>query len=570
VATRPSEPSRPSVARPWLARYDAGVPAEIEVPEGTLDGLARAAAQRDPDGVALDFLGARTSFAELDDAINRFARALTGLGLRGGQRVSLHLPTCPPFVVALLGTMRAGGIAVPMNPLYTEHELAGLMEQATPALSVALDLVHPRVAAARAEVGGEAAEAPIVCVGIHQMLPAPIRWLYPLKARREKRWRPVADGPATPSLPALLARTPEGPVEPAARAGDPALLQPTGGTTGLPKLATLSHRNLVANAAQTRTWLTAGARPGDVMLCALPFFHIYGLTVAMSLSLMGGMTQVMLPRFDAGQVLKTAAKTRPRFFPGAPVMYAAVADHPRASRYDLTSIECCVSGAAPLPPDVQQRFEAATGARMVEGYGLSEASPVTHCNPLDGERRSGSIGLPFPSTGARIVDLETRSREVAPGEPGELQVRGPQVMEGYWGRPEETASVLRDGWLATGDVATMDEDGYFRIVDRLKDLIIVGGLNVYPREVEEVLTSHPAVDRAAVVAMADERQGEVPQAFVTLRPGAVASADELIAHCGESLARYKVPRRLELRDELPVTFIGKVLRRELGEGRRAG
>jgi long-chain acyl-CoA synthetase len=560
--------SRPSVARPWLARYDAGVPPEIEVPAGTLDGLARRAAQRDPDGVALDFLGARTTFAELDGAIDRFARALAGMGVRGGQRVSLHLPTCPAFVVALLGAMRAGAIAVPMNPLYTERELAGLMEQTTPALSVALDLVQPRVAAARAGLGGGAAAAPVVCVGIHQMLAAPIRWLYPLKARREGRWRPLKDTAATPALPGLLARTPGGPVEPAGRPEDPALLQPTGGTTGVPKFATLSHRNLLANVAQVNAWLAVEPRRGDAMLSALPYFHIYGLTVAMSFSLLGGMTQVMLPRFDAGQVLKAAARTRPRFFPGAPIMYAAVADHPKAGGYDLTSIECCVSGSAPLDPGLQRRFEAATGARMVEGYGLSEASPVTHCNPLDGERRSGSIGLPFPSTDARILDLETRTREVDAGEPGELYVRGPQVMDGYWGQPGETAAALRGGWLATGDVATMDEDGYFRIVDRLKDLIIVGGLNVYPREVEEVLTAHPAVDRAAVVAMADERHGELPRAVCTLRPGASATPEELIAHCAESLAPYKVPRRVELRDELPVTFIGKVLRRELSEESR--
>jgi long-chain acyl-CoA synthetase len=562
VATRRS---RPSAARPWLARYDAGVPREIEVRAGTLDGLARDAAGRDPDGAALDFLGARTSFAELDAAVDRFARALSGMGLRGGGRVSLHLPTCPAFVIALLGTVRAGGIAVPMSPLYTEHELSGLMGQATPALSVALDLVQPRVAGARATLGGEAAGAPIVCVGIHQMLPAPIRWLYPLKARREGRWRPVADGAATPALQALLARTPAGPVASAARPDDPAVLQPTGGTTGLPKLATLTHRNLLANTAQIGAWLAVEPRRGDAMLCAFPYFHIYGLTVAMSFSLMGAMTQVMLPRFDAEQALTTAARTRPRFFPGAPIMYAAVADHPRASGYDLTSIECCISGSAPLSADLQRRFEAATGARMVEGYGLTEAGPVTHCNPLDGERRTGSIGLPFPSTDARILDLETGAREVEPGEPGELHVRGPQVMDGYWGRPDETAAVLRGGWLATGDVATVDEDGYFRIVDRLKDLILVGGLNVYPREVEEVLTSHPAVDQAAVVAMADERLGEVPRAFVTLRPGASATPDELIAHCAERLARYKVPRRLEVRDELPVTFIGKVLRRELSQ-----
>ena len=561
-------PSRPpSVARPWLARYDAGVPHEIEVPEGTLDGLARRAAERDPGGVALDFLGARTTFRQLDEAVDRCARALAGMGLRPGDRVSLHLPTCPAFVIALLGTVRAGGVAVPMNPLYTVHELRDLMAQAAPALSVALDLVQPRVAEARAALGDGAADAPIVCVGIHQMLPAPIRWLYPLKARREGRWKPLPDAPGTPALPALLDRAPGGPAEPAGRPGDPALLQPTGGTTGLPKFATLTHRNLLANAAQIDAWLTVEPRPGDAMLCALPYFHIYGLTVAMSYSLMGRMTQVMLPRFDPVQVLKAAAKHRPRFFPGAPIMYAAVIDHPKAARYDLRSIEVCISGSAPLSADLERRFEARTGARILEGYGLSEASPVTHANPLDGERRIGSIGLPFPATEARIVDLETRERELDPGEPGELQVRGPQVMEGYWDRPEETAAVLRDGWLATGDVATMDEDGYFRIVDRLKDLIIVGGLNVYPREVEEVLMEHPAVARAAVVGMPDERQGEVPRAVCVLRPGASAAPEELVAHCERNLARYKVPREVELRDELPVTFIGKVLRREIAAER---
>jgi long-chain acyl-CoA synthetase len=279
---------------------------------------------------------------------------------------------------------------------------------------------------------------------------------------------------------------------------------------------------------------------------------------------MTAVTQVMLPRFEPEQVLRTVARARPRYFPGAPVMYAAIADHPRAGRYDLTSLEICVSGAAPLEPDLQRRFESATGARMAEGYGLSEAGPVTHCTPLGGERRPGSIGVPLPSTDARIVGIETRE-ELGPGEPGELLVRGPQVMDGYWGRPDETAAALRDGWLATGDVATVDADGYFRIVDRLKDLIIVGGLNVYPREVEEALTAHPAVERAAVVGMADPRLGELPRAFVTLLPGAAATPDELIAHCAGRLARYKVPRLVEVREELPLTLVGKVLRRRLAQ-----
>jgi len=560
----------PSSERPWLARYDQGVSAEIAVPEGTLDGLAREAARRDPDGPAVDFLGRRQTFRALDDQIDRFARALGALGVGPGDRVSLHLPTCPEYVVALLGTLRAGAIAVPMNPLLTEHELAGLMAQATPALSVALDLLQPRVAAARAGLESADAAAPILCVGIHQMLPAPIRWLYPLKARREKRWKPVPDAPATPALRKLLARTPAGPVASAASPGDPALLQPTGGTTGMPKLVTLTHRNLLANAAQIRAWHPTDTRSGDGMLCALPLFHLYGLTVAMSFALAGGMTMVMLPRFEPEQVLKTIARTRPRLFPGAPIMYAAVIDHPKAGRYDLTSIEVCVSGAAPIDPDLHERFQRATGARLIEGYGLSEASPVTHCNPCFGEGRLGSVGLPLPSTEVRVVDLETGSREVGVGEPGELLVRGPQVMTGYWNRPEETAAALADGWLRTGDVVTVDADGYFRVVDRLKDLILVGGLNVYPREVEEALAAHPAVAQVAVVAMADERHGEVPQAFCSLRPGATATPEELIAHCAERLARYKVPRRVELRDELPMTFIGKVLRRELSEAAPAG
>jgi long-chain acyl-CoA synthetase len=363
---------------------------------------------------------------------------------------------------------------------------------------VALGLVHPRVAGARTEAG-EGADAPVVCIGIHEMLPAPIRWLYPLKARREGRWKPVADAPETPALPALLDRTAAGPVASAARPEDPAILQPTGGTTGLPKFATLTHRNLLANTAQIASWLAVEPRPGDAMLCALPYFHIYGLTVAMSFSLMGGMTQLLLPRFEPEQVLKVAARRRPRFFPGAPIMYSAVADHPKAGRYDLTSIECCISGSAPLLPDLQRRFEAATGARMVEGYGLSEASPVTHCNPLDGERRSGSIGLPFPSTHARVVDLETRSREVEPGEPGELHVRGPQVMDGYWGRPDETAAVLDDGWLHTGDIGVLDPDGYLRITDRKKDMIVLsGGENVSPARIEGMLVAEPPIAQAVV------------------------------------------------------------------------
>jgi long-chain acyl-CoA synthetase len=293
----------------------------------------------------------------------------------------------------------------------------------------------------------------------------------------------------------------------------------------------------------------------------LPLFHIYGLTVDMNYAMLVGGTLILIPRFDPEMVLK-ATKHKPRLFPGAPIMYQTLAHHPEVAKFDLSSIEACISGAAPLAPEVQRDFEAVTGGRVVEGYGLTEASPVTHCNPVHGERRNGTIGLPFPSTEARVVD-PVSGEPVPPGEVGELVVRGPQVMAGYWERPDETAACLLDGWLRTGDMARMSDDGFFTIVDRAKDLVIVGGINVYPREIEEVLISHPAVADAGVIGIPEERHGEVPYAFVVLAPGSTATADELLAHCRANLARYKVPSRIEFRDELPKTMIGKVLRKEL-------
>lgn len=570
----------PYAGRPWLRHYEPGVPPEIYVPEVTVDGLLRDAAGRWPHRVALTFHGARTSFQELDRAVDRAARALLELGLRPGDRISLHLPTSPAFVVAFLGALRAGLVAVPMNPLYVERELELVLGATQPRASVTLDLIAGRVASVRDRLGAVLGEPlrldgvplRVIALGIQDMLPRPIRWLYPFKARREGRWQPIAHCPATPNLYHLLTAAPAGPPVPsAARPGDPAVLEPTGGTTGIPKAAVLTHRNLVANAVQVAAWFPAEApRAGsrDAILCALPYFHIYGLTVAMDYALLRGLTQILHPRFDRDAILRSIARERPRLFPGAPVMYAGLLDDLRLHDYDLSSIEACISGSAPLMAPVQDGFEAATGGRVVEGYGLTEASPVTHSNPIHGERRLGTVGLPFPSTEARIVDLETGTRPVPVGEPGELCVRGPQVMAGYWQRPDETARVLRDGWLSTGDVATMDEDGFFRIVDRRKELIIVGGINVYPREVEEVLVAHPAVAEAVAVGAPDPRRGEVVSAYVVPKLGASTTAEELQAWCREQLARYKVPVYIELRGELPKTMVGKVLRRVLAEERR--
>jgi long-chain acyl-CoA synthetase len=548
--------------RPWLHHYEAGVPAEVEVSEVPVDALLRDAARRYPDRTALIFFGAKTSYAELDRAADRFAHVLTGMGIGKGDRVSLHLPTSPAFVIAFMGAMRAGAIAVPMNPLYVERELGILFEQVTPAASVTIDLLVPRLDRVRAGDAGRPGR--YIVTGIQDSLPVPIKWLYPLKAKREGRWNPARHTDTTPNLFKLLDAAQADPFVSAATPSDVAVLQPTGGTTGTPKCATLTHRNLVANAQQVSAWFPRITETDEVssILCPLPLFHIYGLTVDMNYAMLTGSTLILIPRFDPEMVLK-ATKHRPRLFPGAPIMYQTLAHHPDIGKYDLSSIEACISGAAPLAPEVQRDFEAVTGGRVVEGYGLTEASPVTHCNPVHGERRNGTIGLPFPSTEARVVDPDTGARLPA-GEVGELTVRGPQVMAGYWERPDETAACLSaGGWLRTGDMAQMSDDGFFTIVDRAKDLVIVGGINVYPREVEEVLLTHPAVADAAVIGVPDERRGEVPYAFVVLAPDASAGEEELLAHCRTNLARYKVPSAVEFRDELPKTMIGKVLRKDL-------
>ncbi len=550
------------VERPWLAHYDTGVPAEVEIPAIPVDSLLRRSAERTPDRTALVFFGARTTYAQLDRAVDRFALALDRMGVEKGDRVSLHLPTSPAFVIAFFGALRAGALAVPMNPLYVERELGILFGQTRPKVSVALDLLVPRFHA----LEGTADAGPpgrLILTGIQDSLPVPIKWLYPLKARREGRWNPQPHTTERPNLFRLLDETPWQRVESRAAPNDLAILQPTGGTTGTPKAAMLTHRNLVANATQVAGWFPrAHERDHTTVLCALPFFHIYGLTVAMDYGILLGATLVLVPRFDPDAILKGIDQYRPQLFPGAPIMYDTIARHPKAPKHDLTSLEACISGAAPLPGEVQRAFEGITGARVSEGYGLTEAAPVTHCNPIDGDRRLGTIGLPFPSTDARVVDPETGA-ERPTGEVGELEVSGPQVMAGYWQNVDETAAVLREGWLRTGDMATRDEDGYFRIVDRAKDLVIVGGMNVYPREVEEVLLGHPAVVDAAVIGIPDAHYGEVPHAFVVLAAGSPVSTDDLLEHCRANLARYKVPTTIEIRDALPKTMVGKILRKDL-------
>ncbi len=534
--------STPEQIDPWLKHLD--------YPDKTVWQLLEDSARRFPDRPALRFYGRQTTYRELLALVERFARGLIAQGLRPGDRVAVVLPNAPQMVIAYYGTLRAGGVVVPTNPLYTPREFSVQMADADPRFVIALDLVAPRLSdAARDRI--------LVTTRICDYLPPLLGFLQGLREKSPSL--PKGALPFSGLLAAGRGAVLPGPVP----ADEVAVLQYTGGTTGVPKAAMLSHRNLVANAMQSEAWLPS-YRPGEErVLAVLPFFHVFGMTVALNLGVRTGAEIDLVPRFNPVETAKEVRRFRPTLFPGAPAMYQAVVDSPEVERWNIRSIRYCISGSAPLPAELQERFERVTGGVLVEGYGLTEASPVTHCNPLFGERRPGSVGRPFPDTLQRILDPDDPSRELGPGEVGELAVKGPQVMLGYYNQPAETAQVLVDGWLRTGDLGMIDADGFCSIVDRKKDLIIVSGFNVYPREVEEILLRHPGVREAVVVGMADERRGQKVRAVIVPREQARPSAEELMAYCRERLAGYKVPREFEFRDELPRTAIGKVLRRVL-------
>jgi long-chain acyl-CoA synthetase len=557
------------VDRPWLAHYDPGVPAHIDYPDITLPQLFQRTAERYPDRTCTIFHGRKISYRETQRQIEAFAAGLRRLGIRRGDRVALMLPNVPQFVVAYFGALHAGAVVVPTNPLYTRPELEHQLEDAGATAIVTLDLLFGRLEAA---LPGTHLRT-VVVAGVEEALPPHLRLPYLLKQRRMgvrrvrpggvvRRFREVVT--ALPPVAATLDGGSDGTSKEPAKAGDLALLQYTGGTTGRSKGAMLTHRNLVANALQAFHWQGARDEEEVSILCATPFFHVYGMSIGMNLAVVAGAAMLLVPRWNAKEVASIARKHRPAMFPGVPTMYLALADLPGVGEREFGSLRACISGAAPLPPEVQRRFERVSHARLVEGYGLTEASPVTHCNPVHGDTRPGTIGVPFPDTDAIITHPETWE-PVPLGEVGEMTVRGPQVMAGYWNRPEETLAILRDGWLHTGDLSAVDGDGYFRIVDRKKDLIIAGGYNVYPREVEDVLYSHPKVAEAAVIGVPSEYRGETVKAVVSVRAGMKLTEDEVIAFCRERLAAYKVPRIIEFRDELPKSLIGKVLRRELRE-----
>ncbi|GEM87608.1 long-chain-fatty-acid--CoA ligase [Meiothermus granaticius] len=547
--------------RPWLNHYDPGVPADIEYPEAPLWQLLESSAQQYPEHLALDLLGYTLKYKDLWKQVLAFAGLLQERGVKPGDRVAIMLPNSPQFVIAFYGILAAGAVCVNVNPLYTPRELRHQLLDSGAETLVILDLLWPRYAELEAELPVQR----VFTTGLQDYLPFPKNLLYPVKMRREKRWVTLPPHPKrTDFKRALKASTPLAQPHPA-KPDDVALLQYTGGTTGISKGAMLSHRNLVSNVYQTIAWSPESrAMAGKgVMLTAIPLFHVYGMTVAMNYGLALGYKLVLLPRPEVAACIEAIERHHVTHFPGVPTLYVGFNHFPGIERRKVGTVKICNSGAAPLPLEVIETFEKLTGGRLLEGYGLTEAAPVTHSNPVSGQRKRGSVGLPLPGVDAAVVD--DTLRELPPGEVGELAVRGPNIMLGYWGQPEETAKVLKIDWLLTGDMARMDEDGYFYIVDRKKDLIIAGGYNIYPREVEEVLYSHPAVQEAAVVGVPDPYRGETVAAFVVLKPGQSVTADELDQFCRQQLAAYKVPHIYKFRSELPKSAVGKILRRELRE-----
>ncbi|QJC52125.1 long-chain fatty acid--CoA ligase [Paenibacillus albicereus] len=547
--------------RPWLSHYPHEVPPTYDYPDQNLAEFLVRTAERSPNQTALEFMGARMSYGTLLDSAYRYANAMISLGLRKGDRVAVMLPNCPQAVIAYYGTLLAGGVVVMTNPLYMPRELEHQLLDAGARFIVALDLLVGRVRQATREQPMER----IIVASVADYLPFPKNLLYPIKAKKDGTPLPKLDygDRQLLSFVKLLRESMSDPCRaPVESRHDLALIQYTGGTTGFAKGVMLTHRNLIANTIQSQLWNYRNEGSKERYFAALPFFHVFGMTVLLNQGIRLGATLYLMPRFEINAVLKAIHKHKPTVFPGAPTMYIAIINHPDVGKYDLSSINVCISGAAALPLEVQERFERLTGGKLIEGYGLTEASPVTHANNIWEQRKSGSIGIPFPDTEARIVHPES-GEDVRPGEIGELIVRGPQVMAGYWKRPEETAQTLKDGWLYTGDLGRMDADGFFYILDRRKDLIIAGGYNIYPREVEEVLFEHPDVEEAIVAGVNDPYRGETVKAFIVLRSGAEPDAAELKAWCKERLAAYKVPKAYEFRDSLPKTLVGKVLRRKL-------
>ncbi|HKE59592.1 MAG TPA: long-chain fatty acid--CoA ligase [Pyrinomonadaceae bacterium] len=556
-AKQVNESPSPYAARPWLKHYDYWVQPHLNYPCRPLYEILRSATSEVPDATATVFLTAKLTFAEIKERADKFATALVQLGIKQHDRVGIMLPNCPQYLIAAFAVFRLGAIVVNVNPLYTPRELTVVAKDSGMSALIVLDLMMPVANAVRQQ-----SEEPIIPTVIvtSAMEYSPMALPCP-HFDDTQRFADLLAGVTEIRLP-IVSIDPE---------KDVAVLQYTGGTTGTPKGAMLTHYNIFANVVQTEGWVTRPGRRGEhTFLLVIPFFHIYGFTVGMISGVWHGVRQVLIPKYDVEALLVAIRDYTPTYFPAVPTIYISLLNHPRAKEYGLDRVRAFNSGSAPLPIEVLEQFELMTGGTLCEGYGLSEASPVTHSTASLAKRKPGSIGLPLPDTEIKIVDLESGTHEVPLGAEGELCIAGPQVMLGYWNQPAETAIALRKDdsgrtWLYTGDVARMDEDGYCYIVQRKKDMIIVSGFNVYPSEVEAVLYTHPAVMEAAVIGVPDSYRGECVKACIVLKKGMSASVEELKAHCEKDLAEFKIPRLIDIRESLPKTAVGKILHRVLRE-----
>ncbi len=545
---------------PWIKAYPKDIDWHARIEPKLLHGILEDTVARFADRPCADFLGKRYSYGEIGAMVDRAAAGLQAIGIGRDSRVGLFLPNTPYFLIFYYAVLKCGATVVNFNPLYAEREIAHQIEDSGTDLMVTLDLkvLHDKMSRMLTDTRLNR----LIMCPMAGILPFPKNHLFSLLKRGEIARFP--DDERHIRFDALMAKG-DRPKPVDISPDDVAVLQYTGGTTGVPKGAMLTHMNLYANAEQSYMWFPGVDEGSERMMGVIPFFHVFAMTSVMNLSIRIGAEIIMLPRFELDMVLQTIDKKKPTVFPAVPTIYTAINGHPKRDKYDLTSIKACLSGGAPLPIDVKQTFERLTGCKLVEGYGLSESSPVASCNPVDGVNKTGSIGLPLPGTTIEIISLEDRDKVMPQGERGEVCISGPQVMKGYWEKPEETENTLVDGRLHTGDVGYMDEDGYIFIVDRIKDLILAGGYNIYPRNVEEAIYLHPAVDECIVAGIPDEYRGQTVKAYIKLNAGHEMTHDDLKAFLKDKLSPMEIPKLVEFRDELPKTLIGKLSRKAVLE-----
>jgi long-chain acyl-CoA synthetase len=543
--------------RPWYRSYAPGVPRHLDYERLTISEALTRSAERFPEGRAISYMGRSLTFTQLDGLVNGFARALSELGVGRGDKVAVVLPNIPQVIIANMAAYRLGAVVALNNPLYTERELAYQFNDSDAKVAVTLSVLVPRISGLMEQTGVET----VISCQVNTYLPFPKKQLFPLV--RKQLYRKVKPGGGVVRFEDIIARHSTGPLEEMSRWEDLSTLIYTGGTTGVAKGVMLSHENISCNVQQFRSWFPDLEEGAEGIIGNFPIFHAAGFTACQNLMLWAGWEHVMIPRPEPETIVELLKKYRPAFLPGVPSIFVGLLAHEEFRKMDLSFIRGFFSGAAPLAADTIADLKELTGATILEVYGMTETSPIATVTPWGGQIKPGTVGCPVPDTEIRIVDLEQGSEDVLAGETGEVLISGPQVMMGYYKKPVETAETLRDGWIHTGDIGFLDQEGYLTIVDRKKDMVISGGYNVYPVEVDNILFDHPQVLEACCVGVPDKYRGESLKAFVVLREGESLGEDEVISFCRSRLAPYKVPREVVFLDELPKSVVGKILRREL-------